>query len=354
MRINADSPEKMSSHVRQVGKLVETAAELTSRLLGFARGGKYQISVLDIHQVISMALDIFKPAHKGVRIMAQFEPRPLAVDGDSSQLEQVFLNLLVNSAQAMVDSGTIHVTTRKIHIDENNEFPFQVVPGFYAEISVRDEGIGMDEETCNKVFDPFFSTKTAGNQKGRGLGLSTVYGIVKNHGGFITVDSKKGQGSDFRVCLPCSTHPPDLSQDAEENILETMPKGCETVLFVDDEEAIVNLGKTFLEKLGYQAVLARNGKEAVTVFRQHRQEISLVVLDLILPDMGGKAVFSELRKIRPDVKVLVSTGFNVDEDFEAILNQGCHGFLQKPFSMHRFSQTIRKILDRTEACGPGK
>ena len=168
MRINVDSPEKISSHIKQIGKLVEAAADLTSRLLGFARGGKYQISVLDIHQVVSMALNIFKPAHRGVRIRNSLSPKPLAVDGDSSQLEQVMLNLLVNGAQAMVDSGTIHLTTRKISIGEDHRYPFEVIPGPYAEISVRDEGIGMDEETRKKVFDPFFSTRRSEIKKAGG------------------------------------------------------------------------------------------------------------------------------------------------------------------------------------------
>jgi len=354
MRINVDSPEKITSHIQQIGKLVETAADLTSRLLGFARGGKYQISVLDIHQVLSVALNIFKPAHRGITILEHFDANPLAVDGDSSQLEKVMLNLLVNGSQAMVDSGTIHVTTRSIYVDEHHGYHFEVAPGSYAEISVRDEGIGMDEDTRKKVFDPFFSTKEIGNQKGRGLGLSTVYGIVKNHGGFITVDSKKGHGSDFRVCLPCSQHPPDKVSDSEENTLEKMPKGSETILFADDEAEILNLGREFLKKQGYRTLLARNGKEAVEVFQQHSHEISLAVLDLIMPEMDGKEAFFEMRKIRPDIKVLVSTGFNVDEDVEALLDQGCYGFLQKPFSMHKFLQTIREILDCTDTCRPDK
>ena len=346
MRINVTSPEKIAAHIQQISMLVETAADLTARLLGFARGGKYQITVLDINQVVSVALNIFRPAHREVEIGEHFHSGPLAVDGDHSQLEQVVLNLLVNAAQAMVESGTITVATRRIEVDENHSFPFEVAPGAYALISVKDEGIGMDEQTRTKVFDPFFSTKEAGDQKGRGLGLSTVYGIVKNHGGFITVDSTRGEGSEFRVCLPCSRHTPETDRVPGEKPLAQMPKGSETILFVDDEEEILNLGKNFLEKLGYKTMLARNGLEAVEIFKLYRKEISLVVLDLIMPIMDGKQAFFEIQKIAPDVKVLVSTGFHVDEDVEALLGRGCHGFLQKPFSMHRFSGTIREILDR--------
>lgn len=354
MRINVHDPEKIASHIKQITQLVETAADLTSRLLGFARGGKYQINVLDINQVVSVALNIFKPGHGEIHIRETFETGPLAVDGDHSQLEQVVLNLLVNGAQAMVGSGTLTVTTRRTRIEDDHDFPFEVPPGPYVEISVIDEGIGMDEETRKKVFDPFFSTKAAGNQKGRGLGLSTVYGIVKNHGGFITVDSARGVGSEFRVRLPASPQSLAETSEVEEKPLDQMPKGSETILFVDDEEEILNLGKNFLEKLGYTTMLARNGLEAVEIFKLYGDEISLAVLDLIMPVMDGKQAFFELRKIKPDIKVLVSTGFNVDDDVEALLSQGCHGFLQKPFSMHKFSRTIREILDRTQGCHPGK
>lgn len=348
MRINAGDAEKILAHIQQVNQLVETAADLTSRLLGFARGGKYQITVLDINQVVDVALNIFKPTRKDIVVNTERENRALAVDGDHSQLEQVFLNLLVNAGQAMVDSGTMTVATRQIHITPDHTYPFEVAPGPYVEVLVADTGIGMDEVTQQRIFDPFFSTKEAGNQKGRGLGLSTVFGIVKNHGGFITVESQKGHGSTFRVCLPSSRRPLSGMADHEENNIDQMPTGSETILFVDDEEEILNLGRNFLEKLGYKTILARNGLEAVEIFKLYRNDIALVVLDLIMPIMGGKEAFARIREENPRIKVLVSTGFNVDEEVEALLQQGCHGFLQKPFSMHKFSRAIREILDRTK------
>lgn len=346
MHINMERPERLSAHIRQIGKLVETAADLTSRLLGFARGGKYQIAVLDINQVLSMALNIFRPTRKDILIREEFQPSPLFVDGDHSQLEQVFLNLLVNASQAMVDAGTLTVRTGHVRIAEDHDYHFEILPGDYVEIAIRDTGIGMDEPTQKKIFDPFFSTKEIGDKKGRGLGLSTVFGIVKNHGGFITVDSRKGQGATFRVSLPVSRQSLPEIEDQEPPSLAQMPKGSETILLVDDEEELLNVGKNFLEKLGYKTILARNGLEAVAVFERRKAEISLVVLDLIMPVMDGKRAFSKIRDIAPSIKILVSTGFTVDEEVEALLKQGCHGFIQKPFSMTKFSRAIRDILDR--------
>ncbi len=346
MRIDMTAVEKISSHTLQIGKLVDTAAELTGRLLGFARGGKYQIVVLDVNQVVERALSIFKPSIKNIIVHESYEEKLHMVDGDHSQLEQVCLNLLINASHAMDDAGEMIVSTQNSFIKEDHGYPFAVNPGRYIEISITDTGIGMDGETQKKIFDPFFSTKEIGDQKGRGLGLSTVFGIVKNHGGFITVKSKKGKGSTFKVCLPASNNVSIKEVQEESSSLDQMLKGSETVLLVDDEEEILNVGKNFLEKLGYKPILARNGLEAVELFQLHKDQISLVVLDLIMPIMDGQKAFTRIKKISENTKVLITTGYAVDERLETLLEQGCHGVIQKPFSLHEFSKVVRTILDK--------
>ncbi len=208
MRINVNAAEKISSHIHQIGKLVNTAAELTGRLLGFARGGKYQTQILNINEVVELTLKMFKPSRKDILIHESFEKELHLVEGDLSQIEQVLLNILINASQAMVETGEIFVNTQNLFIQERHQYPFDVNPGRYIMISIKDTGIGMDTHTQKKIFDPFFSTKKIGDHKGRGLGLSTVFGIVKNHSGFITVTSKKGQGSVFNICLPASNNLP--------------------------------------------------------------------------------------------------------------------------------------------------
>ncbi len=346
MQIDVSATEKVTAHAKHIGRIVKTAAELTSRLLGFARGGKYQISILNVNELLSLALNIFKPTRKDIIIHEAYEGKPHLVDADQSQLEQVFLNLLINASQAIPEHGDIFVTTQNIFIKEDHDYPFEIHPGQYIRVTIKDTGIGMDLEIQNKIFDPFFSTKDIGDKRGRGLGLSTVYGIVKNHGGFILVDSEKGEGASFHICLPASNNIKIKEIKEESQPIEPLQKGSETVLLVDDEEEIINVGRNFLEKLGYKPMTARNGLEAVEIFKLYKDEISLVVLDLIMPKMNGKQAFAEIKNIQENAKILISTGYAIDDKIEGFLNQGCHGFIQKPFSLNEFARTLRKILDK--------
>ncbi len=346
MRIDGTASEKIVSHIHQIAKLVDTAAELTGRLLGFARGGKYQISELDVNMVLAMALNIFKPSRKDITIHESMDKRLHLVEGDHSQLEQVCLNILMNASQAMIDPGEIFVSTRNIVVREDHRYPFDVVPGKYIEISIKDSGIGMDMKVQKKIFDPFFSTRTTGETQSRGLGLSTVFGIVKNHEGFITVESRKGEGSTFNICLPASSKVISRDDQTEIQDFEQMPKGSETILLADDDEEVLIIWKNFLKKLGYKTILARNGLEAVNIFSLYKNRISLVVLDLIMPGMDGTKVFSEIKKINDQARFLVTSRHPMDEKVEGLLHQGCHEFIQKPFALNEFSRRVRTILDK--------
>ena len=347
MQFNSSDIDKTKSHTNQIERLVKTAAELTRRLLGFARGGKYQISVLNINELIPLALNIFAPTRKDILVHESYDKQLHFVDADHTQLEQVFVNLLINASQAMPEHGEIFVKTQNICIDKNHDYAFEVHPGKYIKVTIKDTGIGMDHETQRKIFDPFFSTKSTDDQKGRGLGLSTVYGIIKNHDGFILVDSNKGHGASFHVCLPASDNIEVQEITEGSHDIVQMQKGSETILLVDDEQEIINIGKNFLEKLGYKPIIARNGIEAVEIFKIYQDEISLIVLDLIMPEMNGKQAFAEIKKIREDSKILISTGYAVDDKIEELLDKGCQGFIRKPFSLNEFSYALRKILDKT-------
>ncbi len=347
MQIDISDVEKAKSHTNQIERLVKTAADLTKRLLGFARGGKYQISVLNLNELIPLALNIFAPTRKDIIVHESYDKQLYCVDADQTQLEQVLVNLLINASQAMPEQGEIFVTTQNIYIEKDHKYPFEVRPGKYIKLTIKDTGIGMDSEIQRKVFDPFFSTKTTHDQKGRGLGLSTVYGIVKNHDGFILVESNKGHGASFHVCLPASDKVEVQEIIENSHDVKQMQRGFETILLVDDESEIINIGKNFLEKLGYTPLIARNGLEAIEIFKIHKDEISLIVLDLIMPEMSGTQAFAEIKKIRKDSKILISTGYAVDNKIEALLNQGCQGFIRKPFSLYEFAYALRKILDKT-------
>ena len=197
----------------------------------------------------------------------------------------------------------------------------------------------MDEATQQRIFEPFFTTKEMG--RGTGLGLASVYGIIKNHGGIINVYSEKGQGATFTIYLPASKKEAAKEEDLPEEIL----KGKETVLLVDDEDMIIDVGQEILKTLGYKALIARSGKRAIELYKKKQGKIDIVILDMIMPEMGGGVTYDRMREINPDVKVLLSSGYSINGQASEILTRGCNGFIQKPFNMKELSQELRKILD---------
>ena len=206
-------------------------------------------------------------------------------------------------------------------------------------ISVTDTGVGMDKATREKIFEPFFTTKEMG--RGTGLGLASVYGIIKNHGGFIDVYSEKGHGTTFNIYLPASE---------KEVIKERKPagdtlRGTETVLFVDDEGMIIDVAGELFEQLGYKVLTAGSGKEACEIYEKNKEQIDIVLLDMIMPDMSGSDTYDKMKKIDPDIKVLLSSGYSINGQATEIMDRGCNGFIQKPFKMKELSQKLREILD---------
>jgi CheY-like chemotaxis protein len=263
------------------------------------------------------------------------------VEVDRNQIEQVLLNFYVNAWQAMPDGGILYLRSENVNLDENKTKPFNLLPGKYVKISVTDTGTGMDEATQKRIFDPFFTTKEMG--RGTGLGLASAYGIIKNHGGIINVQSKKGEGSTFNIFLPASdkevTHP-------EKKLPKPLLKGNETILLVDDEDIIIDVGRSILEALGYNVLLAKGGNEALEVYKQNPDNIALVILDLIMPDMNGGEVFDRLKAINPEIRVLLSSGYSIDGHASSIIDRGCDGFIQKPFNLNQLSLKLREIIDK--------
>jgi CheY-like chemotaxis protein len=211
--------------------------------------------------------------------------------------------------------------------------------GEYVAIEVTDSGIGMDRKTRARIFEPFFSTKSRG--RGTGLGLASAYGIIKNHNGAITVDSVPGEGSTFRILLPASEEAPEPPATAA----DTVTRGSETILFVDDEKLVLSVGAELLKRLGYQVIIAEGGHRALEMFSQRAQDIDMVILDLIMPDLSGKDTFERLRALDPEVRVLLSSGYSADGEAAGILNAGCNGFIQKPFDLQLLSKKVREVLD---------
>jgi len=328
--------------LKNIEQYVMDGAELTGHLLGFARGGKYEARPTDLNRLIRKTADMFARTKKEITLFETYQEDIWTVEADQGQIEQTLLNIYVNAWQAMPGGGDLYLQTENILIDEHYVQPYHIEPGRYVKISVTDTGVGMDEETTKKIFYPFFTTKERSSTKGTGLGLASAYGIVKNHKGFINVYSEQGVGTTFTIYLPASD-----TEAAEEKLLpREYLTGTETILLVDDEERITAVGKDILEALGYTALLARSGEEAVAIYRERGKEIDLVILDMIMPGMGGGEVYNILREINPGIRVLLSSGYSLSGQAQEILARGCDDFIQKPFNIEQLSRTIRKLLEK--------
>ena len=339
MLMKKDSSHPDFEHLRGIEGHIESAADLTRQLLGFARGGKYQVRPTDLNELIKKQNRMFGRTKKEIIINGKYEENLWSAEIDRGQIEQVLLNLYVNAWQAMPGGGNLYLGTENVTLDESYVKPFSIEPGRYVKISVTDTGVGMDKAIQERIFDPFFTTKEIG--RGTGLGLASVYGIIKNHGGFINVYSEKGHGTTFNIYLPASE---------KEAIVEKTPagetlRGTETILFVDDEDMIIEVAEKLFEQLGYKVLAARSGKEAIEIYEENKERIDIVILDMIMPDMNGGDTYDRMKDINPRVKVLLSSGYSINGQATEIMDRGCNGFIQKPFKIKELSQTLREILD---------
>ena len=340
MVMDIDSNHPHYERLQKIEKQIKSGARLTSHLLGYARKGKYEVKSVDLNQLLKEASETFGRTRKEIIIHPELSEGLFAIEADPGQIEQVLLNLFVNAADAMPGGGNLNLTTMNItHKDMTGKL-YHPKPGDYVLITVADTGIGMDKETMECVFDPFFTTKEMG--RGTGLGLASAYGIIKGHGGYIDVDSKKGQGSTFSIYLPASER---RAQEAVKTV-ERLTKGTGTVLLVDDEEVIIEVGKELLETMGYRVLIAKDGEEAIAIYKKHLDDIDIVVLDMVMPNMGGGEAYDRMKEINPDIKVLLSSGFSIDGEASEILARGCSGFIQKPFTMKELSGRVSKILEK--------
>ena len=331
----------VANHIRTIERLVKSGERLTQQLLGIVRGGKYEERPTDLNTLIRYTAEMFGRTRKELTIETVLADDLWGAAVDRILIEQALLNLFLNAWQAMPGTGklTIETANRVLKAEEAN--PCHRQAGRYVQIRVKDSGAGMDADTREKVFDPFFTTKKKGPLKGTGLGLSSVYGIIQNHRGSITVDSEVDRGSVFTILLPATTEPlPVKSRRIEE-----LKSGKETIMVVDDEAPVLDVAVQMLECLGYQVIAAAEGKIALDVFGRDHKNIDMVILDMIMPEMQGREVFHRIQHIHPGCKVLLSSGYSIDGEAEEILNLGALGFIQKPFSLAYLSRKVRAILD---------
>ncbi|HED01074.1 MAG TPA: hybrid sensor histidine kinase/response regulator [Proteobacteria bacterium] len=342
MLLRTDSDPQLFEHLKAIEDIVQKGSDLTKQLLGFARGGKYEVKLTDLNGLIEKTLELFGRTKKEMRIHSKYQKGIWPVEVDRGQIEQVLLNLYVNAWEATPGGGEFFVETSNVVLDKNYIKPFAVRPGHYVKISVTDTGVGMDKATQKRIFEPFFTTKEMG--RGAGLGLASAYGIIKNHGGMINVYSEIGHGTTFNVYLPASEK--DATVFEEHKVAEEILKGTETVLIVDDEAIVLDVCKDMLTEIGYKVLVARSGREAVEIYGKQKEEIDLVILDMIMPDMGGGEAYDRIKEMHPKAKVLLSSGYSIDGEASEILARGCNGFIQKPFNIKELYEKIRALLQK--------
>jgi PAS domain S-box-containing protein len=329
--------------LQYVERAARRAADLTRQLLTFSRravGEPKPMYVAPLIKELTRLLERTFPRNITIRTVLPREIGPVLVE--PSQLEQVVMNLCINARDAMPEGGELLIEVQPVFLDEEycRAHADGSEPGSYVLISVSDTGHGMNEETLRRAFDPFFTTKEVG--KGTGLGLAVVWGIAKNCGGFVHLYSEVGIGTSVHVYLPTSTERPPETALPE----PTVPAGTETVLVVDDEEMVRGLGRRILERRGYKVLLARDGVEALQVYKANEEEVALVVLDLIMPKMDGHKTLKKLKELNPAVKVLLASGYSANGEARKALGEGAVGFVQKPFSFVDLAAAVREALDR--------
>lgn len=326
-------------------KIVQAArngADLVRRILTFSTKVETKLRPTDLNHEVKQAQKLLnRTIPKMIEIELALDANLKKISGDPGQIEQILLNLAVNAQHAMPDGGRLVIETKTIHLDEDYcQTHINVKPGEYAVLMVSDTGHGMENEVLEHIFEPFYTTKKQG--EGTGLGLAMVFGIVKSHGGHIVCYSEPGIGTTFKIFFPV------IQMPGKAEVMTTLiipASGTETVLLVDDEEHIRDLGKKILSRAGYQVIAACNGIEAIEAYRDKKDQISLVVLDLIMPQMGGRQCLEELLKIDPKVRVVVASGFSVDDLARGGLEARVGGFVSKPYRMTEMLKVVREVLD---------
>jgi two-component system cell cycle sensor histidine kinase/response regulator CckA len=340
---------QLHDRIRKITDQANRAAALTSQLLSFARRQFLQPKRIDLNVHVRESSRLLRRViGETIRIDVQ-TARDLHVTlADPSQVDQVLMNLCLNARDAMPTGGTLVLETRNVEITEEYcQLVDYAQPGSYILLTVSDSGVGMDAETMEQIFEPFFTTKEMG--KGTGLGLATVYGIVKQHGGFINVESKPGKGTTFRVYLPASG---GVADPRESHANEPAGKGSETILLAEDHDALRLASREMLEGLGYHVLAAADGRDAVRVFKEHSGQIDLVILDVVMPGLSGPDAYSQIAAVRSDVRAIFTTGYTSEgASLTAVIEKGA-GFLQKPYSQSSVAAKIREMLDGVHsACG---
>ena len=342
--LKEDGGDDGQRELQQIVRAAERGAELTQQLLTFSRKIESELQPIDFNRELeNVRMLLERTIPKMIEVEFRLAEDLKMVNADPGQVEQILMNLAVNAKDAMPDGGKLIVETANVILDPDYCKIHRVAnPGSYVQLTVTDTGHGIDKMTVEHIFEPFYTTKETG--KGTGLGLATVYGIVKSHNGHIVCYSEPDEGTIFKIYLPTIDSTQEAKK-AEEHLAEP-EGGSETILLVDDEEAIRGLGTQILEEFGYTVLTAADGESALQLYGEEQEKIDLVILDLIMPGMGGKHCLVELLKINLEAKVAIASGYSPDGPTKEILKNGAKGFISKPYDLRQMLRVVREVLDQ--------
>ena len=339
LEMQVPNDEMTSEYFDSIKKSTGRMTQLTRQLLAYARGGKYEVKDISLSVLVRNTLPLLQHTlDPSIYVETNLPDDISKTRGDLTQLVMVLSILLSNAAEAIESEGHIKIACRNELITKEDAKAFPgLLPGPYVSLTVEDNGRGMNEETKRRVFEPFFTTKFLG----RGLGLAAAYGIVKNHGGWISIESQPDRGTSLCIYLPALR---EIEEKKAQRVFKELRKGTGTILLIEDELAVIETLRKLLERLGYKVLEAKTGKDAIRLVRAYEGEIDLAILDVFLPDMNGNKIYPLLKEFRPNLKVLVFSGYSIEGPAQEILDAGAHGFVQKPVSVEKLSEKLKELL----------
>jgi len=342
LMLNSIKPsDPLYRHILEIIRCIDQGSDITNQLLGFARVDEYYTSSTNVNNLVRKVVENLDLKEKNIVLDVELDSRPLIVEADPDKINQVLRAIIHNAIQAMPGAGKLSVVTEYAAILNGTADAYGLNTGFFVKITITDSGIGMDNDVLKNIFIPFYSADHKTHPEKKGLGLTFAREIVQNHSGIIDVWSSPDTGSSFSIILPLKETPTsiDISTETEKLVL-----GNESVLLVDDEQRVRTVGEEICRTLGYSVMTVASGKEALKIYKAKQESINLVILDMIMPEMNGLETFVELKKLNPDIKVLLSTGYSIDAKAQKMLKNGCKGYILKPYNVIDFSHKLREVL----------
>ena len=342
MMNSINSSDPLYKHIIEIILCSDKGSEIANQLLGFKKNDAYYTSSIDINRLIRKTAENLDLKGKRIVLDMDLDSKPLIIEADPDKINQAFIGIIDNALQAMPRGGKLSIVTESAAILNGTADSYGLNSGFFVKITITDTGIGMEKDVLKNIFTPFYSTDQERYPEKKGLGLTFARGIIQNHNGVIDVWSSPKVGSSFSIVLPLKEVTDTIDIPIED---EKLALGNGSVLLVDDEERILTIGQEICKALGYSVITVTSGEEAIRFYKEKKEEINLVVLDMMMPEMNGLETFLKLKKLNPDIKVLLSTGYAIDEKAQEMLRQGCKGYILKPYNVIDFSHKLRKVLE---------